>query len=104
MTNRDAIELIEHHREILKNTFDDDYYIIKALEIATNALEKAIPKKPISDWDCGCSVVRCPSCNSLLYCSDWTIEIKRRYHQQYCLDCGQRLTKPMNYCSEWEDE
>lgn len=104
MTDKDAIELIENHREMLKKTFDEDYYIIAALEMATNALKKAIPKKPIEDWDCGCLIVKCPSCNSLLYHADWSRSTKEKYHQNYCLGCGQRLTKPALRLSEWEDK
>lgn len=33
MTDKDAVELIENYREMLKKTFDEDY-IIEALEMA----------------------------------------------------------------------
>lgn len=103
MTIEVALCLIKNHNEMLNRTLGDELYITEALNMASDALKKLIPKQPISDWDCGCHVARCPSCNSLLYCSDWTRETKRRYHQQYCLGCGQRLTKPTNFLGEWEE-
>lgn len=54
---------------------------IKSIEIAIQALEKQIPKKPISYDDCEQFVIRC-TCGK---CTD------TRFFHGYCTWCGQKL-------------
>ena len=56
---------------------EDDY---KANEMAINALEKQIPKKP-KERDCiGFNTLVCPVCKGELY-----------LYEPYCDNCGQKL-------------
>ena len=66
---------------------EDDY---KANEMAIQALEKQIPKKPkIKHLGSGIEVY-CPSCN------ESHIFMDARFGFKYCQDCGQKL--------DWSDK
>ncbi len=61
----------------------------KSLEMAIEALEKQIPKKPyiqqIEVYDC----YECPNCDSFL---GYVSECKEEYYQNnYCPECGQSI-------------
>ena len=58
----------------------------EAIDMAINALEKQIPKKPISYDDCEQFFIRC-TCGK---CTD------TRFFHGYCTWCGQKL--------DWSDE
>ena len=61
---------------------EDDY---KANEMAINALEKQIPKKP-KERDCiGFDTLVCPKCKMALY-----------LYEPYCDNCGQKI--------DWSDD
>ena len=91
MDARDAIVRIQAHNRIQQQKEPDIFYIQKepgtfylteALDMAVEALEKQIPRKPIpcsrnSTW------TKCPVCDST--------DI-----DEYCGKCGQRL--------DWENE
>ena len=53
--------------------------LTEGLELAIQALEKQVPKKPIKDGN----KIRCPACN-LLIAYNKNIE-------QYCWTCGQNI-------------
>ena len=81
MTESGAKELLES----IKNDNNFCGSIPEALELAINALEKQIPKKPISISSVENSIyVKCPTCKlrTVLYdgCS-----------MDYCKNCGQKL-------------
>ena len=58
---------------------------IKSIEIAIQALEKRIPKKP-KERDCiGFDTLACPECKMALY-----------LYEPYCDNCGQKI--------DWSDE
>ena len=58
---------------------------IKSIDIAIQALEKQIPKKP-EEMDCiGFDTLVCPKCKMALY-----------LYEPYCDNCGQKL--------DWSDE
>ena len=66
---------------------------IKSIEVALNALEKQIPKKPycISQLDDNDNAyVECPVCRAI---SDYSVNVIKRGH---CWKCGQLL--------DWSDE
>ena len=64
---------------------------IEAMEIAINALEKQIPKKPMISYDERVKENWC-SCGVCAFGFGW----KRTIHYKYCPDCGQKL--------DWSDE
>lgn len=86
MTNSEAIEKLKNMRLYMQiedenndcKFTEDDY---KANEMAIQALEKQIPKKPISYDDCEQFVIRC-TCGK---CTD------TRFFHGYCTWCGQKL-------------
>ena len=74
MTNKEAIENIKIAIAEVEWNYPMDYAI--AFDVAINALEKQIPKKPKDDgW------LYCPICNR-----DVLLD-----HFAYCPDCGQAL-------------
>ena len=82
MTEREAIEWIKELK--VSEEIQEFYYaesFIKAFDIAIQALEKQIPKKPIDR----CMYEECPTCGNveIVFC-------------KHCPDCGQRL--------DWRDE
>lgn len=79
MTEQRAIEVLEY----AKNHYDEMGYGAPkiAVDMAINALEKQIAKKPIdTDW---------------LYCPNCKVTLKVGL-EKYCEHCGQRLN--------WEEE
>ena len=77
----------------------------KAIEMAIKALEKDIPKKPISKPDgFGLIIKLCPNCGTLVYDPDWTISTKKVYFTRRCQKCGQLFTKLGKYFGTWEDD
>ena len=100
MTESEAVEKLKNMRLFMQITdknsehkfAEDDY---KANEIAIQALEKQIPKKPNPiDYEKYMDTVKnslflkgaywCPNCNHVVKCGT------------YCSDCGQKL--------DWSDE
>ena len=90
MTESEAIEKLKNMRLFMQITdknsehkfAEDDY---KANEIAIQALEKQIPKKP-KERDCiGFDTLVCPECKMALY-----------LYEPYCDNCGQAI--------DWSDE
>lgn len=87
MTESEALELFKERLTLIKEHYAGevkDYE--EALEIGIQALEKQIPKKPISYDDCEQFVIRC-TCGK---CTD------TRFFHGYCTWCGQKL--------DWSDE
>ena len=90
MTESEAVEKLKNMRLFMQITdknsehkfAEDDY---KANEMAIQALEKQIPKKP-KERDCiGFDTLVCPVCKGALY-----------LYEPYCDNCGQKL--------DWSDE
>lgn len=63
----------------------------EAFQIAINALEKQIPKKPMISYDKRVKENWC-SCSVCAFGFGW----ERTIHFKYCPDCGQKL--------DWSDE
>ncbi len=86
MTPKEAIKILE----VAKTEVEWDYPLDYAIAIATaiEALEKQIPKKPISlGEDIDRDVGQCPNCKEI-------IDTYEDY--KYCSDCGQAI--------DWRDE
>lgn len=101
MTESEAIEKLKNMRLFMQITdknsehkfAEDDY---KANEMAIQALEKQIPKKPIrhTAWE----DFKCPACGSTEirpYDTEYR-EYDKDCEFEYCSDCGQKL--------DWSDE
>ena len=91
MTDSEAIEKLKNMRLFMqiedKNNgckFTEDDY--KANEMAIQALEKQIPKKPMISYDERVKENWC-SCSVCAFGFGW----KRTIHYKYCPDCGQKL-------------
>ena len=96
MTDSEAIEKLKNMRLFMqiedKNNgckFTEDDY--KANEMAIQALEKQIPKKPMISYDERVKENWC-SCSVCAFGFGW----KRTIHYKYCPDCGQKL--------DWSEE
>lgn len=85
MTESEAIEKLKNMRLFMQiedenndcKFTEDDY---KANEMAINALEKQIAKKP-KERDCiGFNTLACPECKTALY-----------LYEPYCDNCGQAI-------------
>lgn len=81
-------EAINEMKSLLISADDDFFRKSEAIEIAIDALEKQIPKKPIKLTDWGNN--RCPCCGTL-YGENGVME-----NYDYCTDCGQKI--------DWSDE
>ena len=95
MTESEAVEKLKNMRLFMQiedenndcKFTEDDY---KANEMAIQALEKQIPKKPISITSVENSMyVKCPTCKLTTVLYDGCI-------MEYCKNCGQKL--------DWRDE
>lgn len=87
MTAKEAIKTIEAAKAEVEWNYPLDY--AAAFEMAIEALEKRMPKKPVTEKDkvifgivCG----RCPECDSAVYSTT----------NLYCHKCGQAL--------DWEEK
>ena len=100
MANKQVNQAIESIEEILNTTlnYDEsiDYELTSCdfdwLETAKKALEKQIPKKPLTikhdedikigsaTWKAGVPIYKCPDCNGFVSRSS-----------NYCPDCGQEI-------------
>lgn len=89
---KEAIELINHCIDIQDkckmvthaniSAIDED---IKAYQVAIEALEKQLPKKPdIMDYILGDINFKCPTCKSEYIC-------EKGYEHFYCPNCGQKI-------------
>lgn len=99
MTTEKALEILQEIKCDFKNKCctSIDLGNIEAIDVAISALEKQIPKKPISikndedvkigagTWKAGVTVYKCSCCNSFISRSS-----------DFCPDCGQAL--------DWSDE
>lgn len=81
MTESEAIEGLGILNNGLNEAFVNADELSEALQMAIQALEKQIPKKPIDR----CMYEECPTCGNveIVFC-------------QHCPDCGQKL--------DWSDE
>ena len=59
----------------------------EAIDVAINALEKQIPKKPIIETNRYTTLFICPSCGR---------KQGIKYKQYHCIECGQKL--------DWSEE
>ena len=84
MTESEAKTILERDLNCLKQNkaLPDS---IEATEIAINALEKKIPKKPKERNCIGFDTLVCPECKMALY-----------LYEPYCDNCGQSI--------DWSDE
>ena len=84
MTESEAIKILQRDLEIqVKNKALTDG--IEAIQIAIQALEKQIPKKPkINRIDSETIYCKCQSCNI-------TTVLYRNCIMKYCKECGQKL-------------
>ena len=79
MTDIEAKAIIERDLNCLKQNkaLPDS---IESMEIAINALEKQIPKKPKEKYCIGFNTLVCPECKMELY-----------LYEPYCDNCGQAI-------------
>lgn len=91
MIEQEAIRIIRHRIDTARAVCGSgkDGKAFEDLEMAIEALNKQIPKKP-TDIDEECGTFVCPSCESMI-CSIDDIEIHK-----HCLICGQKL--------DWRDK
>ena len=86
MTPKEAIKILEVAKTEVEWDYPLDYAI--AIDTAIEALEKQIPKKPISlGEDIDRDVGQCPNCKEI-------IDTYEDY--KYCSDCGQAI--------DWSEE
>ena len=77
MTESEAIEML--------NTFPKEDEMYDTAQMAINALEKQIPKKPISVTSVENSMyVKCPTCKLTTVLYDGCV-------MEYCKNCGQAI-------------
>ena len=78
MIIQEAIRCLKADKEYLKgNNICDG----KEIDVAIEALEKQIPKKPIMRKDVAETYYICPEC-------EWGVD---KFDDNYCSDCGQKL-------------
>ena len=94
MTESEAKAILERDLSCLKQNkaLPDS---IEAMEIAINALEKQIPKKPIIKQSKYCNAYHCPVCNGYIRSRNTRIEVILE-ENIFCGVCGQKL--------DWSDE
>lgn len=98
MTENEAIEKLKNMRLFMQiedksndcKFTEDDY---KANEMAIQALEKQIPKKPVN-YDK--HYYKCPCCNEDLEIDNDMLFVYDEEPPKFCINCGQKL--------DWSDE
>lgn len=88
MNVQEALARIKEHRDIHFHNEPNAIYITEALDMAIEALEKQIPKKPIPNSHdmFGIKCCICPVCSCHVYSTS----------NSFCHRCGQAL--------DWSDE
>lgn len=92
MTENEAIETLKSDKMLYETENchsgdgSPDGDLIQALDMAIQALEKQIPKKPMISYDERVKENWC-SCGVCAFGLGW----KRTIHYKYCPDCGQKL-------------
>lgn len=85
MTEDEAIKEIRFNMSTIGLSNEAAKRVVEARDMAINALEKQIAKKP-KEIDCiGFNVLVCPVCKEVLY-----------LYEPYCDNCGQAI--------DWSDE
>ena len=84
MTYEEAIEILQEERDYAQFP----QYVKEAIKIATSAIEKQIPKKPINVEK---HYYECPCCKQDLGVSDDDIFVYENPIKKYCNNCGQAL-------------
>ena len=94
MTESEAIEKLKNMRLFMQitdknseNKFAEDDY--KVNEIAIQALEKQIPKKPIIQKTDEKSLYKCPCCTKIFF--EAYENTQRGYIPKFCEMCGQSI-------------
>ena len=78
MTIKEAISCLKSYKKYLK---DHNICGREEIDVAIEALEKQIPKKPIMRKDVAETYYICPEC-------EWEVD---KFDDNYCSDCGQKL-------------
>ncbi len=89
MTESEAIEAIQFDLKIGGEIHSQ--VLCNAVDVAIQALEKQIPKKPMISYDERVKENWC-SCSVCAFGFGW----KRTIHYKYCPDCGQKI--------DWSEE
>lgn len=89
MTESEAIEAIQFDLKIGGEIHSQ--VLCNAVDVAIQALEKQIPKKPMISYDERVKENWC-SCSICAFGFGW----KRTIHYKYCPDCGQKI--------DWSEE
>lgn len=84
MTYEEAIEILQEERDYAQFP----QYVKEAIKIATSAIKKQIPKKPINVEK---HYYECPCCKQDLGVSDDDIFVYKNPIKKYCNNCGQAL-------------
>lgn len=85
MNAQEAIRRIKEHNKVHRLKERNAIFITVALDVAVEALEKQIPKKPIGDgW--GGFLKLCPNCKSKEIYDHKNLEPRK-----HCDNCGQAL-------------
>lgn len=82
----------------------EQYRALGTVEELKEAREKQIAKKPLTSKEYCATIVKCPNCNGVLYDSDWYNSTKKKYFNNICLHCGQKLTKTTDFLGRWGEE
>ena len=96
MDARDAIARIQDHNRVHQQKEHGAFYITKALDMAVEALEKQIPKKPRQITIAAIKRYECPICSHYFISYHESVGFYQGFRDEYCCRCGQRL--------DWENE
>ena len=91
MTESEAIKEIRFNMSTIGLGNEAAKRVVEARDMAINAFEKQIPKKPMISYDERVKENWC-SCGVCAFGLGW----KRTIHYKYCPDCGQKI--------DWSDE
>lgn len=85
---------VQEARIIVEGFLGDDETINEAICVATESMEKQIPKKPTHMIDCRRSTRQTLDFDRIYQCSNCHAIVKEEWN--YCTLCGQRLYRRMN--------
>ena len=90
MNEQEAIRRIKEHNEIhFATEYPRAQLITVALNMAIQALEKQVAKKPIMQSTDEKKIYKCPCCNKIFVEAYDTVQ--RGYIPMYCEMCGQAI-------------
>ena len=89
MTNEETIDVLKDMKGVF-GTRSHNQYSLPALDLAIQALEKQIPKKPYLDKSDERILYKCSNCKRIRI-TKWDDSLRSGIETEFCPHCGQKF-------------